>query len=354
MSHVQEIKKQNPGFTVLDGGFFTTVQDFGRTGYQQYGITVSGAVDRRSYLIANLLAGNSNNEAALEATIKGPTIRFDCDCVIAVTGGDLGFTMNGTPFPMYRAVYVRKGDVLCSGLRKTGCRAYISFSGGIDVPPIMGSRSTYVKAALGGFEGRKLKKDDCLPLLFPGRIPPNLRKRFVTPEDFSGNRKTVRVILGPQDNLFTEEGLHTFLTEPYTVSNQCDRMGYRLDGTVIDHIRDANIVSDGISFGAIQVPGEGKPIIMLSDKQTTGGYTKIATVISADIPIVSQCIPGDRLHFRAISVQEAQEVYMDVFRSLHSLQEELDSPEPPAISAAEHFTVMIAGSKYDVTVEPAE
>lgn len=334
------------GFTVLDGGFFATVQDFGRTGYQQYGITVSGAVDRRSYVLSNILVGNNEHDAGLELTFKGPTIQFDADCVIAVTGGDFDFTLNNAPLPMYQAVLVKKGDVLSSGYRKTGCRAYIAFYGGIDVPLLMGSRSTYTRATLGGFHGRKLVKGDVLKLVSPGKIPPNLDKRRIPAEDFGKQELTLRVILGPQNDLFTKKGIETFFSETYTVTSSFDRMGYRLDGAEIEHVKDANIVSDGISFGAIQVPGEGKPIIMLSDKQTTGGYTKIGTVISADIPLIAQCIQGNKIRFKEVTIDEAQKVYMDNYKLFHSYAREFNKK-----SSAIRYSITLNDTVYDVTVE---
>ena len=334
------------GFTVLDGGFFATVQDFGRTGYQQYGITVSGAVDRRSYVLSNILVGNGEHDAGLELTFKGPTLLFDADCVIAVTGGDFDFTLNNAPLPMYKAILVRKGDILSSGYRKTGCRAYIAFSGGIDVPPLMGSRSTYTRATLGGYHGRKLVKGDSLKLLIPGKIPPNLDKRQIPPEDFSREELTLRVILGPQNDLFTKKGIETFFSETYTVTSSFDRMGYRLDGKEIEHVKDANIVSDGISFGAIQVPGEGKPIIMLSDKQTTGGYTKIGTVISSDIPVIAQCIQGNRIRFKEVTIEEAQQAYMEYYNRFHGYIAEFNKK-----TSEIRYSVSLNNTVYNITVE---
>ncbi len=197
------------GIMFLKGGLMTTVQDAGRRGYQRFGLGVSGAVDVHAYVYANILVGNTHNEAVLEVTLLGPTIEFTSPAVIAVTGGDLGPLLNGAPLPMYRAMQVSKGDILSFGAPKSGCRAYISFAGGLAITPIMGSRSTYIKADLGGYEGRKLEKGDEIAFRKPGTCPPNLPWRVMEPEVFSGSY-TVRVLMGPQDERFPRAGIETF------------------------------------------------------------------------------------------------------------------------------------------------
>lgn len=295
--------------TVLAPGLITTVQDLGRYGYQQYGVPVSGAADPRSARLANLLVGNDENEAVLECTVLGPRLRFDGPAVIALTGGDLGARLDGRPLQRYRALAVKAGQELSfSGLR-SGCRAYLAFAGGPDVPSVMGSRSTCMKAGLGGFKGRKLEKGDVLAFREEKETLPGMESR-VLGEDFSPQKQyELHVVPGPQDDLFTEEGLRTFLGESYTVTAQSDRMGCRLEGPVIAHRGSADIISDGISFGAVQVPGDGKPIIMLADRQTTGGYTKIATVITADFRFLGQLKGGDTVRFKAVGIEQAQLLY---------------------------------------------
>ena len=291
---------------VIQPGVQTTVQDLGRFGYQQFGVPVAGAMDPRSMKLANLLLGNDPGEAVLEITIMGPQLVFDETNYIALTGGDLGASLDGKPMPRYQAVKVQAGQTLrFLGLRN-GCRAYLAFAGGLDIPPVMGSRSTYMKAKIGGFKGRKLEAGDELSfrdpkpdLLFPERR--KLGADFVPQKQYD-----LRVILGPQDDHFTEEGLQTFFREVYTVSAEFDRMGIRLDGAVIEHKNGGDIISDGIAFGAVQVPTAGKPIIMAADRQTTGGYTKIATVISADFRILGQLRGGDKVHFVPVTVEHAQ------------------------------------------------
>ena len=298
------------GITILNPGLLTTVQDGGRIGYQAFGVSVSGVMDPRAMNIANILVGNDDNEAVLECTMMGPQIRFDVSNVIAVTGGDLGASIDGQPIPTYRAVKVQAGQTLrFTGLRG-GCRAFIAFAGGLDIPLVMGSRSTYMKAKIGGLEGRKLQKDDVIGFRDPKETIHNFDIRGFTPEFVPRKEYTLRVILGPQDDMFTDEGLKTFLSETYTVTPEFDRMGCRLDGPVIAHKNGADIISDGIAFGAIQVPSAGKPIIMLADRQTTGGYTKIANVITADFRLLAQMKAGDKVRFEKTSIAAAQEALL--------------------------------------------
>lgn len=298
------------GITILNPGLLTTVQDGGRIGYQAFGVSVSGVMDPRAMNIANILVGNDDNEAVLECTMMGPQIRFDVSNVIAVTGGDLGASIDGQPIPTYRAVKVQAGQTLrFTGLRG-GCRAFIAFAGGLDIPLVMGSRSTYMKAKIGGLEGRKLQKDDVIGFRDPKETIHNFDIRGFTPEFVPRKEYTLRVILGPQDDMFTEEGVKTFLTETYTVTPEFDRMGCRLDGPVIQHKESGDIISDGIAFGAVQVPSAGKPIIMLADRQTTGGYTKIANVITADFRLLAQMKAGDKVRFEKTSIAAAQEALL--------------------------------------------
>ena len=237
----------------------------------------------------------------------GPQLRFDAANTIALTGGDLMASLDGQPVPTYRAIAVQAGQTLRFQAPKTGCRAYIAFTGGLDIPQVMGSRSTYMKAKIGGVEGRNLQKDDVIGFRAPG-TPKNLNERYIYPEFIPRPVYTIRVVMGPQDDAFTEKGIATFLGETYSVTNEFDRMGCRMDGPVIEHVTDGNIISDGIAFGAVQVPASGRPIVLLADRQTTGGYAKIATVCSFDIPRLVQGKPGDTVCFRRISLEEAQRI----------------------------------------------
>ena len=311
--------------TVLHPGMLTTIQDQGRVGYQQFGVPVSGAVDPRSAAVANILAGNTENEAVLECTVMGPQLRFDAAAVIAIAGADLGPTIDGVPVNNYRALSVAAGQTLRFTAPKCGCRAFIAVAGGLDVPEVMGSRSTYMKAKIGGYQGRKLEKEDVLPLRDSGAMPRRLETRFIAPEFRAMPVYTLRVVLGPQDDAFTKEGVETFLTGSYAVTNEFDRMGCRMEGPEIAHKSSGDIISDGIAFGAIQVPSSGQPIVMLSDRQTTGGYTKIANVISADFRVLGQLKSGDKVKFERVSLSAAQEALLAQRASLRLLRQVLDA-----------------------------
>lgn len=307
--------------TILNPGLLTTVQDFGRIGYQQFGVPVSGVVDPRAMSIANILVDNPEDEAVLECTMLGPQIRFHAANAIAITGGDLGPTIDNQPIPNYAAIRVEAGQVLRFAGLRSGCRAYIAFAGGLDIAPVMGSRSTYMKAKIGGVEGRKLQKDDVIKFRKPNPDLRGLNIRHISPEFVPRLEYKIRVVLGPQDDMFTEHGIETFLSESYIVTPEFDRMGCRLDGESIEHKGESgDIISDGIAFGAIQVPTAGKPIIMLSDRQTTGGYTKIANVISADFRILAQLKAGDRVRFAQVSIAAAQDALLTQRAALKTLR----------------------------------
>lgn len=290
-------------------GMLTTVQDGGRWGYQGEGMPVAGAMDLQAFRLGNLLAGNDENTAALEVTIMGPSLTvLEGEAIIAVTGADLGFQINGSAAPLWTAVLVKAGDSLSFSGPKRGCRAYICFSGGVDVPVVMESRSTYTRGAVGGFHGRALKKGDVIKCGEPFGLwkkceglecPEELRPSY-EPE------APLRVIApGPQEEYFTPEGVETFYKEEYKVSASADRMGYRMEGPEIEHKDAADIISDAIPLGAVQVPGHGQPIVMLADRQTTGGYTKIGVVCSPDLAALAQRMPGMAVRFVKITLDEA-------------------------------------------------
>lgn len=315
------------GVLFLKGGLFTTVQDIGRNGYQKSGFHVSGVMDKRSFMIANLLVDNPENEAVLEFTMVGPTLKFTSDTIIAITGGDFGPKINEKEAPMYTAIYVHKDDILEFQYAKEGNWGYIAFSSRLDIPMMMGSRSTDIKCKIGGYHGRKLEKGDHIWFRAKRRYLSSFLSRTIPQEHFEEGTIKIRVVMGPQDDYFTQEGIQTFLTEEYSVTSECDRMGYRLEGEYIAHNdKGADIISDGIALGAIQVPSNGRPIIMLSDRQTTGGYTKIATVISVDIPKLVQCKEQTKICFEKISVQEAQKLYLEELKEYDSIREKIHHP----------------------------
>lgn len=297
-------------FEVLEPGILTTVQDLGRFGFSQFGVPSSGALDPFSLRVGNVLVGNKEEEACLEITIMGLKLKTLREVVIAITGGDLFPTLNGDPLEMWRTHLLVEGDVIAFKGVRSGCRAYLAMGGGVAVSPIMGSKSTYLSGGFGGLEGRTLRRGD---LLYTLNIPTPLKKLGLR---FSSNwipllekEVLLKVILGPQDHHFTEKGFQTLWSNSYQVTPQCDRMGIRLEGPKIERRSDVeeSIISEGLIPGAIQVPGDGKPIIILTEL-VTGGYTKIATVISTDLTKVAQLKPGNRVRFEPISIEEAHQL----------------------------------------------
>lgn len=299
---------------VEDGGPLTTVQDLGRPGYLRVGIPASGPMDREAFLLANRLVGNPDTAAGLECTLIGPRLAFTDERLVAITGADMAPTVNGAPVPAWQGLRVRAGDVLRLGPARSGVRAYLAIAGGVDTPPVLGSRATYVRGRLGGLEGRALRKGDRLPL---GRVGA-ARPRRVQPERVPtyGGEPELAVVLGPQDDRFTAAGIAALFEGPYQMRPQNDRMGARLQGPFIEHTRGHDIISDGVALGGIQVIGEGQPIVLLADRQSTGGYTKIGTVCSFDIGRIAQVKPGGRLHFRRVTVAEAHAMLRQSLRAL--------------------------------------
>lgn len=295
---------------VLSPGPLTSVQDEGRFGHQRIGMSPAGCMDLHSMRLANLLVDNDMGEAVLEMTFLGGKFEFTKDNVFALTGADMGAKLDGVPVPTGQARQAKAGSVLQLGQALTGSRGYLAVAGGFDLPVLHGSKSTLLRSNLGGFEGRKLAAGDVLPFAAPKKTIPNLPIRQLPTQPPIQKDVTVRVILGPQDDRFTKAGLETFFSSTYKVDNKSDRMGYRLTGPKVEHTSDANIISDGIPFGAVQIPGSGEPMIMMSEHQGSGGYTKIANVISVDIPLVAQCPPGGTIRFKEITVDEAQDLYL--------------------------------------------
>lgn len=305
--------------TVISPGPLSTVQDAGRFGYMNTGFSPSGAMDTYSMRIANLLVGNSPDDGVVEMTLMGMSVSFDCTSVIALTGADMSPKLNGADIPMYTSVEVNAGDTLTLGVANAGMRSYLAIAGGFDIPLVMGSMSTNLKCAIGGFNGRKLQAGDVIPLRHS--IPLSvIGRRSTTPKNNYGNTITLRVLLGPQDDYFTEGGINTFLSTEYTVSAKSDRMGIRLDGTAVENKNGVDIISDGIATGSVQIPSSGTPIIMMADRQTTGGYAKIATVISSDLKLIAQARAGDKIKFEAVDEKTALKAIKKERRELSFLQ----------------------------------
>ncbi len=293
---------------ILSPGIMTTVQDLGRYGYGRFGVAPSGALDSFSLRVANLLVGNSEDQACLETMLLGPGIAVLADVVMAVTGGDLQPKRNKQPIEMWRAHAFKKNDILSFGIAVSGFRAYVAVAGGIGEPRVMGSRSTNLSSGFGGHQGRTLKKEDILVCGSP-REPMHGARPTANPDWIPrySDKWKLRVVWGPQDDDFRQDSRHTFLNSTYTMSQDSDRTGIRLEGPEV--LRKANIeesiISEGVIAGSIQIPGDGKPIIILAET-VTGGYRKIATVISADLPSLGQIKPGDGIQFEAVSLDEAR------------------------------------------------
>lgn len=292
---------------IISPGIMTTVQDIGRYGYGRFGVAPSGALDSYALRVANLLVANPEEHACLETMLLGPGLRFLSDGVVAVTGGDLQPKRNKQPIEMWRSHAFKKGDILSFGSAASGFRAYIAVAGGIAVPVVMGSRSTNLPSGFGGLNGRPLAKEDILLCDEPLNAI-SAAGRIFNPDWiplYSAEWK-IRVVPGPQDDHFPKDSRHTFYGAAYTMSQNSDRTGIRLEGPEIRCRADveASIISEGVIAGSIQIPGDGKPILILGET-VTGGYRKIATVISADLPLMGQIKPGDRVQFQTVSLEEA-------------------------------------------------
>ena len=308
---------------VLNPGFLTTVQDGGRFGYQRFGVPVCGAMDAYAMAAANLLVGNRPDEGVLEITEVGPAIRFETENIFALAEADFLPTLNGVPIPTGQAMPAHPGDVLECGPATNGFRGYLAFSGGLNVPNIMESKSTCLSAQFGGFHGRSLQKNDEIGFCAPQCWIKGLLQRTVhLTYDFNA---PIRVVLGPQADAFSADGLEVFFSSEYRMGSASDRMGCRMEGAEIRLKAGAypNILSDGVAMGSIQVPN-GQPIVMMADRQTTGGYVKLGCVITADLPLMAQRRPGDRVRFQAITLREAQRLLADRNRRLRNLQDDLE------------------------------
>ena len=343
-------------------GAFTTVQDLGRFGRLAEGVPQSGAADAPALRRGNILLGNGENAAALEMTLTGDCVRFEGSGAIALTGGDLRPCLNGRPVPMWTVVSVQGSDVLSfGGVCGRGVRTYLCVAGGIAVPEVMGSRSTYLKAALGGLNGRALKSGDVLntgepwigwPRAVGFACPPTLRP--------VADDAPLRAVPGPQDDLIDPASVETFFTAEWTVTPQADRMGVRLAGPKLKHVKGPDIVSDAIPLGAVQVPGSGQPIVMSADRQTTGGYVKIAVVHALDAARLAQKMPGETVRFSRISQEEgialscAEAVKLGELRRLVSAYSARLREQPGASARPCSFRITVNGTAYTAVCEKIE
>ncbi len=303
--------------TIVKPGLFTTIQDAGRYGYQHLGVPVSGAMDIRAHRLANLIAGNTADQATLECTLMGPTLQFSQACCIALSGADMDAHLNGQAIPNNRPIIIRAGDTLALKQAKHGVRTYLAIYGGFACEPVMGSTSTYIRGGFGGYEGRALQANDILtpqtPLTDTAKLDTLSEQlwdqQLYLPAPWVYQAKaTLRAIRGPQAVLFTEEAVAAFFSAEYRIDPQSDRMGYRLSGPTLDLAAPTQILSEAASFGSIQVPADGQPIVLMADRQTTGGYPKIAHVCTVDLPQIAQAAPGQTLSFRPITLEQAQQL----------------------------------------------
>lgn len=318
---------------VLHPGLLTTVQDLGRHGYQRYGVTVSGAMDPFALRIGNLLVGNDEGEGALEMALVGPRLRFDKTAVIAIAGKGLAPRIDGISVPTWRPVLVESGSILDFETMPVGCRSYLCLAGGFSIPPVLGSMSTYRLAGLGGFEGRALARGDILQCRVVDQTNAisatwlhRLHQKqlfaaapwYASPHFFPTyqHAPNIRVLDGPQLDEFDLGSVEAFFSMAFEVSSQSDRMGYRLTGPKIKLRTTRDMVSEAVSFGSVQVPQNGNPIVLMADRQTTGGYPKIAQITTVDLPVMAQVRPGEHVYFRRISLHTAHDLLRRQERSI--------------------------------------
>ena len=306
---------------VVKAGMLTTIQDAGRWGFQSRGVPVAGPMDPVSHRLANALVGNDRDAAALEITLLGPALEFMDERLVAVAGAEFELLLDGRSVPSNAPFTVSAGSHLRFGARRLGSRAYLAVSGGIAVPPTLGSRSTHLVSAMGGLRGRALTAGDRLPLGDPTRVPGTALAPQTAIVPLPDGHATVRVLPGPQVEYFSADALEVLQSAPYVIGHHSDRMGFRLEGPRLAHARGADIISDATPLGVMQVPASGQPILLMADRQTTGGYPKIATVIAADIAVAGQLGPADSISFVVCTPREAMAALIAQERALMAVED---------------------------------
>ncbi|MDR3348604.1 MAG: biotin-dependent carboxyltransferase family protein [Acidaminococcales bacterium] len=328
---------------VLNPGLFSTVQDLGRTGFLAFGVPQAGALDDYACRAANLLAGNDENAPLLELTMFGGEYEFCADTLVALAGADMSAELDGAAFGNWLSRRVKKGQKLALSFAVSGCRAYLAVAGGFKIAKTMDSTSTHTRSGIGGMEGRALKKGDLLPIKESaggqGRILPAGLKPTLGPV-------LLRVLPGPQEDAFEDGAFAVLESAQYLIEADSDRMGYRLRGPRLQHKAGADIISDALISGGVQVPGSGQPIIMLNDCQTTGGYTKLCFVISPDLPLLAQCRPGDWIKFRAVTEEESLWALAEYEGRLAKLREFAKEKAPACL-----WRLAVNKEQYDVKIE---
>lgn len=321
---------------VLKPGLLTTIQDLGRVGYQKHGVIVSGAMDTFSMRLSNILVGNKEDEAVLEITLLGPSLNMKKDTLFSITGADIYPTIDGKIVPRNRPIYLNKDTILKFGFCKLGCRAYLSAAGGFDVPEVMESKSTYIRAKIGGYFGRPLKKGDVIEFgskseesiniinslskkdTKDGFIMSNWTIKEPCSKDYEPN--VIRVFRDRQYEEFSKDSLDKFFNSEFTIQMNSDRMGYRLSGVQLELKKSMEMISEAVSFGTVQVPPDGNPIILLADRQTTGGYPKLVQVASVDLRKIAQLKPRDKIKFKEISLKHAEKLYFQKEKYIRDLK----------------------------------
>lgn len=306
---------------ILKPGLCTTFQDAGRTGYQHIGVPVNGPMDALAQQLANLLVGNLRECGTLEMTVQGATLRFDASALIAIAGADLGAMLDGEALPPYHAVRARPGSILSFGPRKLGARAYLAVAGGFTVEPVLGSVSTYRCGAYAGVLGRALVAGDRLGFASSFRNAP----RIVLPTALTRSlereaQAAIRIVPGGEWAAFSADAQHDLLNGEYRIGNDSERMGYRLQGPALGLLQPLELLSEAVTFGTVQVPPSGQPIVLMADRQTTGGYPRIANVISVDLPLLAQRLPGEPVRFQLTTLEDAQRLAVSRARLLQHLE----------------------------------
>ena len=322
--------------TAIRAGFLTSVQDLGRTGFREFGVSLGGALDTHALRVANLLAGNDESAAGLEITFGGLRLRFADDRIVVWCGGDFNARIGSTSVVAGHPALVRVGEEFSIESPAIGCRAWLAISGGIDVPVVLGSRSGDLKAGFGGVKGRPVRDGEEFPV---GNNPPRAKilidklggekiGRWKPPHDWSSPARrtpTLRYIRGTDSGRFVESALQFFNNESFFVSPDSDRMGIRLDGPRLERSEEVDLLSEAVAPGTVQVPPSGKPILLLNDCQTIGGYPKIAHVITVDLPIAAQLCPGDRVRFTEVSIADGHALLLERERNLEQFRRGLES-----------------------------
>jgi len=307
---------------ILTGGALSTIQDLGRVGYQKMGMPVAGVMDSYAARYANILVGNHENTALIEAALLGPEIKFSGKTLVAVTGADMGAEINGVIIKNWKSYLVNDNDILKLKGALSGLRSYIAFCGGINVEAVMGSYSTYIKGGIGGLDGRALKAGDILNI--------NNSTEFGIREIDSSHIPTysdnivLRAVPGPFSEYFTDKAKELFFSQTYTVGGRSDRMGIFLEGSPLEFSnKTADILSSAILMGSIQITNDATPVILMADRQTTGGYAQIAAVITPDLPKAAQAKPGAKINFQKVNIEEAQNIYKEYERKITNIKEQL-------------------------------